>query len=465
MSSSVSTTTTGSPASAASNAASTGVDVNAIVSGLMTIERQPITALQTKVSADQAQISVLGNIQSLIANFQIAAQGLGNSSSSSLLANAATSSDTTAVTASADSTAVAGTYALNVTTLAQATKLVSAGQASNTSAISAGASTVTFTVGTISTDVSIAAGASLQDISTAINNANVGVTASIVNDGSATPYRLTLTSNSTGISNAINNVTVKSGGDAAINDLLAYNPTENAPAPVVPMAQTVAALNADFTVNGLRIIKASNTVTDAIQGVSFTLSKQATPVTLTVAHDSTAVTAKATSFVQAYNSLYSALKTSTAYKTNQPLQGDATLRALQTQMRSIAGSSVSGGTLANLFQAGISFDATGAMTLDSAKLNSALSTNFSDVANLFNSSTGYATKFDAFAASALGPVGTIATRTSGINQKITGLNKQIDTLNTRMTGIEKNYRTIYSSLNVMLIQMSQTSQYLTRQLG
>jgi flagellar hook-associated protein 2 len=226
----------------------------------------------------------LGTIKGLVSGFQTAVQNL----STSLQANSATSSNTSVLSATASSAAAAGTYSFNITTLAQAQRLAAAGQTSDTTAISTGASTVTFTVGTTSTDVTIAAGATLQDIRAAINTANIGVTATIVNDGSGTPYRLSLSADNEGTSNAISSITVQTGGDAAVNDLLAYNPTTNAPAPAVPMTQTLAAANADFTVNGIHIIKSSNTITDAIQGVTLTLTNNST-ATLTIAHDTNAI--------------------------------------------------------------------------------------------------------------------------------------------------------------------------------
>ncbi len=458
---------------ATSATTSTNIDVNSIVSQLMTVERQPITKLNTKEASYNAKLTALGLIKSQVSNFQTAVQSLGSSSSSSLLAFKATSSDTTAFSASADSTAVAGTYSLNVTTLAQANKLAAAGQASDTSAIATGTSTVTFVVGTTSTNIPIAAGATLQDVRTAINAANIGVTATIVNDGNAlTPYRLALSANASGVSNAINSITIQAGGDAAINDLLAYNPTANVPTPAVPMTQTVAAQNANFTVNGVQISKASNTVTDAIQGVTLTLSKEATPATLTVTRDSTAVTSAVTAFVKAYNDMYTALKNSSAYSSTAALAGDSSIRTIQAQLRSIASAAVSGGTMTQLFEVGVSSQADGTLKLDSAKLSSAMSTNFSDVAHLFNSATvvnsatgGYATQFDAWATRTLAIDGIITNKTNGFNQSIKNISAQRSTLETRMVGIEKRYRTQFSALDGMLTSMNNTSTYLTQQLA
>ncbi len=450
--------------SVASSSAGT-LDVPSLVSQLMANERRPIDKLNTKVASYQTKISSFGTIKGLVSGFQTAVQSLNTS----LQGFSATPSDTSVVSASAASTAAAGTYSLNITTLAQAHKLAAAGQASDTSAIATGASTATFTVGTTSTDVTIAAGATLQDIRTAINAAKMGVTATIINDGSGSPYRLALSSDSTGASNAINSITIKTGGDAAVNDLLAYNPTENAPAPAVPMAQTVAALNADFTVNGIQIIKSSNTVTDAIQGVTLTLSKSST-ATLTVTRDTNAVSTAVSGFVDAYNALYSQIKSRSAYgsatATAGALAGDGTLRLMQDQLRGIMNTAASGGTLTSLSQVGVAFQADGTLKLDSSKLSSAMADNFSDVTNLLSSATGFATRLNTWSTSVLSPSdGLIDTRTSSLNTSIKGYNDQISKLEVRMNAIQKQYTTTYSNLNMLLSSMNSTSAYLAQQLS
>lgn len=471
--------------STTSATASGGLDVNAIVTGLMSIERQPINKLNTQQSGLQAKISALGMIKSNMASFQTAVQSLGSSSTSSLLAFQATSSDATTLSATTSSTAAAGSYTLNVTSLAQSQKLVAAGQTSATTPIGNGtATTVNFDFGTISGGTltgGIYSGATftgngsatksitidssnntLQGISDAINAANLGVTASIVNDGSGTPYRLAISSSSTGASNSLKISTT--GGDGTINTLLANDPA-GLPA-AQHLSQTIAAQNAVFDVNGIPMSKSSNTVTDAIQGVTLNLSKiTTTAATLTVARDTTAVSSAVSGLVTAYNNLYSSMKNASTYKSGSSLEGDSTLRTLQTQMRTIAGSVVTGGTLSNIGEVGISFKADGTMQLDSTKLASAMNTNFNDVANLFNSTTGFATQFNTFATSALAPDGAFANRTNAVNDSIKNITDRISTLETRMVGIEKRLRTQYSNLNVLLSSMGTTSSYLTQQLS
>jgi flagellar hook-associated protein 2 len=475
-----------------SSGSSTGFDVNAVVTGLMTIERKPLDKLNAKVTDYQAKITTLGSFKSQVASLQSAAQSLGSTSSSSFLAFKATPSDTSVVSASATSTAAAGSYSLDVTSLAQSQKLVAAGRISSTAAISNGvATTVTFDFGTIDISAtnshgggSLTAGAytnadfisngsgtknitidgtnnTLEGIRDAINAAKIGATATIVNDGSGTPYRLALSSDTTGVSQSLKITT--SGGDGTIDSLLAHDPG-GLPA-AQHLNQTTAAQNADFTVNGIQISKTSNTVTDAIQGVTLTLSKESTATTLTIARDTTAVSDKVAGFVTAYNTLYSAMKNSSAYKSKSALEGDATLRSLQGQMHSIADSLVSGGTLTKHSDVGLSFQTNGTLTLDSAKLDSAMNTSFSDVAYLFNSATGYATQFDQWATDTLASGGAIDTRTTTINDSIKSVNTQIDSLTLRLDRLQKQYTTQYSSLNVLLSKMGSISTYLTQQLS
>jgi flagellar hook-associated protein 2 len=133
------------------------------------------------------------------------------------------------------------------------------------------------------------------------------------------------------------------------------------------------------------------------------------------------------------------------------------------QMRSMASTAVSSGTLTNLFQVGLTFTADGTMQLDSAKLSSAMATNFSDVANLFNSATGFGTRFAQFATSALSVDGSLATHTSSINSKISDISDQVATLESRMTALQAQYNAQYSALDMLLTSMNSTSNYLTSQ--
>jgi flagellar hook-associated protein 2 len=456
------------------------LDVPSLVSQLMAVERRPIDKLTAKIASYETKISSFGTISSLVSGFQTASQGLN----SSLQKLTATPSDSSVLSATAVSTAVSGTYAVTVSQLAQSQNLVAAGRTSSTAAIGDGtATTVTFDLGTISggtltdgvysgaaftsngsgtVDITIdGTNNTLEGIRDAINAASAGVTATIVNDGSGTPYRLALTSSSSGASNSFKITT--SGGDGTIDSLLGYDPagTQN-------LTQTLAAQNANLTVNGIAITSATNTVSEAIQGVTLTLKNTATSANLTVARDTTSINTAASGFVDAYNALASQIKSRSAYGTNGTaagsLAGDGTLRLMQDQLRSLFSTPASGGTLTSLTQVGISFQRDGSLQLDSSKFNSALSADFSDVSNLFSSSTGYATRLEEWTKSTLGAGGLIDTRAQSLNQYIKDKNGEVDRLELRMSGIEKRYTIEYTNLNLLLSRMNSTSTYLTQQL-
>jgi flagellar hook-associated protein 2 len=386
-----------------------GLDVNGIVSKLMAVEQQPITNLNKKEAAFQAKISAYGSLKSALSGFQGALLGLTNASS--FKSFTATPADSTIVTASASSIAVAGSYALDITQIAQAQKLVATGQTSATASIGNG--TVTIDFGTISggtfdtvtgkyTGASFtsngsgaktltidASNNSLSGIRDAINAANIGVTATIINDGSATPYRLSLGSGSMGQSNSMK---ISVAGDVALGNLLGQDPVG-----VQNMSEVVTARNASLKVNGVAVSKTSNTVTDVISGVTLNLLKPTTSTTsVTVAQDSGSIQTSVSSFVKAYNELNTTLKNLSGYdaaaKKGGVLQGDSTVLQLQAKVRSILTTSVSNtsGALTNLSQIGVSFQRDGSLALDSAKLSSAISSNFSDIASLF-AETGRAT--------------------------------------------------------------------------
>lgn len=460
------------------------LDVPTLVSQLMSLERRPIDQLNARIDSYQTKISSFGTISGLVSSFQSSLQTLNNS----LGAFSATPSDTSILSASASSAAVAGTYSLNVTSLAQSQNLVAAGQVSSTSTIGTGtATTVTFDFGTINgtlkldktydvgtTFTSNGTGTksitidgtnnTLEGIRDTVNAASIGVTATIVNDGSGTPYHLVFTSNTSGISNSIKITT--DGGDATIDSLLA-----NDPAGIQHLSETVSAKNAEFTVNGIAISKTTNNITDAIQGVTLTLKNLTTSTAkLTVARDTSAVSTAASGFVDAYNALANQLKSRSAYSTASTqggaLAGDGTIRFMQQQLRGILGSPATpaaGGSLTMLAQVGITYQTDGTLRLDSGKLFTEMTNNFSDVSNLFASPTGFTTRLKTWTTSTLATDGSIAMRTDNIKKSIDSYNNEINRLEARMKALQKQYTTTYSNLNLFLSSMNNTSSYLSSQ--
>jgi flagellar hook-associated protein 2 len=245
-----------------------------------------------------------------------------------------------------------------------------------------------------------AAHGSLAGVRDAINAAKVGVTASIVNDGSG--HRLIVSSNETGAANGIKiSVTDNDGGndDALGLSQLAYDPTVVTSDPQVPtapgknMTQLLAAEDATLIVDGLTIKKSSNTVTDVIEGTTLNLLKTnaGSPTKFSVAADASVATTAVDNFVKAYNELNKTITDLTAYnketKQAAALQGDAALRSIASDIRNGMTSLVSGavGAYKGLPQIGLTFDRNGSLQVDSTKLSAALKADPTAVQSLFAS--------------------------------------------------------------------------------
>jgi flagellar hook-associated protein 2 len=380
-----------------------GLDVNGMVSQLMAVERRPISALDQKEAQIQAKISAYGSVKGAISAFQAAVAALA--APARFAAVKASIADASVASAAASSAAVAGTYSIEVSKLAQAQKLASAGQASSTAAIGTG--TLTFDFGTISggsfdaatgkytgagftsngsgakTVTIDAAHSTLDGIRDAINAANIGVTATIINDGGASPYRLALSVGATG---APNSVKLSVSGDAALQSLLGHDP-----AGAQSLVETVSAQNAQFKIDGLSISKPSNTATDVIQGVTLNLLKTnaGSATTLTVARDSAGVKSAVDSMVKAYNDLSKTLgdltKFDAASKKGSVLTGDPSVRSVQSQLRAVLDSTLAsaGGGLSRLADIGIGFALDGKLQLDAARLQKVIGDPNKDIATLF----------------------------------------------------------------------------------
>ncbi|AXA94389.1 flagellar hook protein 2 [Massilia sp. YMA4] len=226
----------------------------------------------------------------------------------------------------------------------------------------------------------------LEGIRDAVNKAGLGVTATIVSDGSANPYHLVFTSNATG-ANASMKMTLTGDdpapADSALVDMLTYDP-----AGTQKMTQTSAAQDTKLSVNGIAVTSHSNNVGEAIQGVTLTVTQTGSS-TLNVSKNTGTVKSNVEAFVKAYNDLNGTLKKLTGYnaetKTGGALQGDSTAQSVQSQIRRMMTTSISGltGDITTLGQVGISFDKDGTLSLDASKFQKAMDKSFDDIGALF----------------------------------------------------------------------------------
>ena len=384
-----------------------GLDIESLVTQLISAERSPVeTRLVARESALTAELSGFGSLKSALSTFQDSISSLNKLSSFGQ--RTTTSSNTDAVVASANSTAASGSYSLSVSQLASSHSLASTGYASTSDVVGTGTLTIRFgstdytspdpgpesydgfTVNpekgtatiTIDSDNN-----TLTGVRDAINGAKIGVTAVIVNDESG--YRLLIGSDDGGEKNSLEISVTDTGDnddlDSAGLSALSFNGS------ATNLAQTVAARDALFTVNGLSIRSSDNRASGVIEGLDITLKDVTgtSPVTVTVAQDRQAVKSAIQSFVSGYNNYISTVNSLTAYDPETgvagPLQGDFSARSIASQVRRAITDSAEGfgGSFSSLSELGITTDGDGKLAINSSRFDAALENAFDDIVGVF----------------------------------------------------------------------------------
>ena len=439
-----------------------GLDVDGLVTSLMSVERAPLQNLQSKQASFNSKVSAFGTLKSAVSTFQAAVKAL---SGDALQALTATSSKAEVIGASATKGggAAAGSYAIEVRQLAQSDKLVSSRVDAGTKF--SGSGSMDITIGGKTTTLTLT-DATLAGVSSAINKANAGVTVTIMNDG--THDRLVITGSQSGSKNG---VTIAATGSLARFDTTP--PPVTVPPTEPNMARTQTAQNAEMIIDGIAVSKSTNTVTDAIKGVTLNLAQTnvGSPVKVSFEKDAATVTKSITAFVDAYNTLATAVNKQTSYnaisKTGAVLNGDAGARSILGSIRAELGKAVSDATgLTTLSDIGIAFQRDGTLKLEKpAKLETAIATNFEGVSSLFNSASGIGTRLTKVTEDMLGSNGLFKNRTDGLNASIKGLEKSGERMQLQLAQTEKRYRAQFTSLDAMMTSMQSMSSYMSQQLA
>lgn len=440
------------------------IDVNSLVSQLLALERRPLDRLVARKAQYDSEISSYGTISSDLSAFQTALAKLKSSDSFKVFT--ASAANSTYLTVSAGSTATAGSHSITITQLAQSQKLFS-GTFADTTTTTLGTGSLTIANGASSFAVTIdSSNNTLDGIVNAVNavSSNFGVSASIVNDG--TGYRLLLSPNDTGTAFAVT-VAVSDTGDGLntdTNGLSRLSYTTGG----FNLSQTQAAQNAIITVDGLTgINKASNTVTDVIQGVTLNLlTGGGVSTTLDVAVDTATLTTNATEVVTAYNKLITDINS--FHAKDGALESDNTLLTIQSQLVGIFNkpAALSGNAYTYLAEIGITLQSDGTLALNTTEFENAVSGNLNDVVKLLtDTNEGFFQRLYTEASTLLQSDGVIDAKTDGINAQIASLDTRIDQFETRLISVEARLRKQFSALDALLGTLSSTSTLLSGRLG
>jgi flagellar hook-associated protein 2 len=429
------------------------IDTQAIVKSLVDAEKVPKqTQINTQTLKATTTLSSLGKIQAALDAFRGALANMG--ADNSFRGMITSSSDEKVATMTAGNGASTGSFALVVTQLASASKLSTSTFAGGTSSVVNSGSTptiLTITQSGKNYDLSVPAGATLQQVRDSINSqfSTSGLSANILTD--ATGSRLVLTSTTMGVGSDLT-LSGSSGLDVG--------------ATVIDQPK-----NALYSIDGIDMQSKTNTIAEAVSGVSIKLlsvsptatgAPKPTPTTISVATSNSALKSGVKGFVDTYNALVKAISAETKVTIGADgnpvagaLTGDASMRTLMSSLRNELNSMSGTGTFKSIAQFGISTDSTtGLLVIDDKKWDKAVATNAADITSIFNGDKGLLARMTtATDGIAKATTGALAERSKSLTESLNDLKKQQDTLDERMTLLQSSLSAKYNAMDSLVAKL------------
>lgn len=468
-----------------------GIDIDSIVASMVAAERAPKESqLATLEKKTTTQITAIGALKGAISDFQAA---LGALNKQNLFqARSATSSKSDLVGVTAATTAGAGSYQLEVKSLASSSK-VALQPFTNTAEAPAtfGGGTLTFKIGDKSLSVAVdEANNTLTGIRDAINagGKDIGLTATIVTDDAGA--RLVLSSASTGAGEdiTVEGKTTNAGLGSLSLEALKFDGSIVEPRPSDfendpqgyesamalyregPMTLSEAQ-SAQISVDGLLITSKTNKVDGAIEGVTLDLKAKTAanePLTITVAEDKAGVKKHIQSFVDSYNKLIGVINTQTKVTAvgddkaplTGALVGDATARTLLNTIRNELVNVQGDGALRALTDIGITTQKDGTLAIDSTKLDKAMANSFAELPALFTGEQGLATRLDNKLKPYTETGGILEQRNKAMTETISKIDDQKEDLTRRIASLQERLYKQFNAMDTLVGQLTNTSNSL-----
>ena len=460
-----------------------GIDIVKLARDLTDVEKVPaeekIVASQEAAEAKISALAVLKfNVQALIDEFN------GLNDASELATPTAVSSDSNVVSiVSTDGSAQSGLSDIHVDALATAQRNLSDVYSSTSQSLNGGSGftinvTIPETTGTTSA-ISIAAGFDTPEgIVGAINTAGLGITATLMKlDSSGTQYQIML-EGQTGAANSFSIDTTLGGGD----DLGFHNAAYNSSG--TPPKDYQQASDADFTYNGVQLQRASNTLTDVIEGVTVSLnavSSGSDTATVSVTSDRSTLKTKLQSLVTTYNDVQFALKELSNPDSEDEEVGGALARDLavirtvrDTVYKAVTqNSSTSSGSFTGLRDIGVTLTTYGDLEFNETVYDAKASSNFEDISTMLSAGTNNQSRFDGqsqgLAVDAIVKLevltdsidGIFATRTESTRQKLSSYSEDLLDLEVRMEALYERYLSQFTVMETLVKQLNSTRESLS----
>jgi flagellar hook-associated protein 2 len=457
--------------------AGSGINTTEVVDALVEAQRAPlqqsIDRLKTKADV---QISAYGYVKSALTTLQAAFDALNDVSEVKNFS--VSSTDATVLSGAGTTSAIAGDYDVVISALANKTVW-------NSNVINVDASTDTINSGA-SFDITLTVGGSAQTVTVstdtpdgivdAINDADLGVTAALIDTGDG--FVVTI-AGEYGSDNAftVDSSTIDSSGNAllvdangtAVNDLFLG-------------AAVSSATDASLTVNGVAVTRTTNTVSDAIPGVTLTLSDTGSE-TISVTQDSATLETALRNLVDIYNEVDTIFDQLTTGADDDDaavgsLATDSTFRSLRNSIRSIltTPSSTASGNINYLSDIGIQFQRDGSLEIDEDRFTTALSDEFDDVVQALTAGTDDQSIYGTASRGIAGDVsvliydmtkttGTITSVLTDAADDLTDYEDKLADLDARMEKVRERYIAQFSAMQTIVDQMNSTRDYLEQQLA
>ena len=427
-------------------------DTKSIVEALVQAERAGAEAqIQRKLAVSESKISGLGAAVSILDVLKQGAELLNDARDFNTVSVQNTSAG--AVNVTATNAARAGTNSIAVTSLAKEQRSVSSGFDSDTQALNGNNTTqIEITVNGNTETLSIES-ANLDSIAAAINDADLGLNAEIINTGTgAGSYRLQLV------------------GEAGSSN--AYSVTSDFNGLSFDTIQT--ATNAALTVNGVEFIRTSNQISDIIQGVNLNLVGTTDQTeTISISRDTSLAKENIIGFVGMFNEASLEFKKLIESETDGPLRGDTIFRSMVTQLRSImvSVSSSPGENVNTLSSMGISIDRYGQLSHDEAKIDASLNENYDDVIELFTANPNDQSRFNTDPAGIAGDImslidrvtasdGYLSTAAASLTERNKDYEQDLKDLEERMAQVEERYNRQFLVMQTIIEEMNSTKESL-----
>jgi flagellar hook-associated protein 2 len=430
------------------NGPGTGIDVQGLVKSLVGAQTAPKQAqIDSQTKTSTAQLTSIGKIQAALDAFRGALDTMTKTVNFSGLSS--TLSNDKLATVTLGPGAAAGNFTLGVTQLATASKVSTAViPGGPTAVVNSGVSATVFTVSQSGKNysVSVPPGGTLQQVRDSLNSqyGNAGLSANILTDSNGS--RLVVTSSTTGVGS---DITFKgsSGLDTG--------------ATVVGSAPQ----NAKYNLDGSPQESTSNTLPNAISGVSITLtgvSGTDAPSTIKVSANSATLKSAVKGFTDTYSALVKAVNAETQVTTNAdgsvtpgPLTGDSSVRSMMASIRNVMNSVTGSGSFSSLAQFGVTTDQTaGTLSVSDVAFDKAALTNGSDINSIFTGPNGLlASLTNATANFALSKTGVFAEKSSTLQDNLRDLTNQQTALNTRSDALTASLTVKYNAMDSLVAQL------------